>query len=67
MVQLVALIINVSRPNVKLLFREITRSTPKRFFGFAVKISGEHRNSEFIALIADKLQLQLKSDQAANF
>ena len=67
MVKLVALIINVSRPNVKLLFREITRSTPKRFFGFAVKIPGEHRNSVFAALATYKLQLQLKSSEVANF
>ena len=28
---------------------------------------GKPTNSEFIALIADKLQLQLKSSQVANF
>ena len=28
---------------------------------------GKPTNSEFIALIADKLQLQLKSDQVANY
>ena len=31
------------------------------------KCNSKPTNSEFIALIADKLQLQLKSDQVANF
>ena len=30
-------------------------------------IKGKPTNSEFIALIADKLQLQLKSSEVANF
>ena len=42
--------------------------TLQRFFGYTVSnTKGKPTNSEFIALIADKLQLQLKSDQAANF
>ena len=30
-------------------------------------VKGKPTNSEFIALIADKLQLQLKSSEVANF
>ena len=42
--------------------------TLQRFFGYTVSnTKGKPTNSEFIALIADKLQLQLKSAQAANF
>ena len=42
--------------------------TLQRFFGYTVSnTKGKPTNSEFIALIADKLQLQLKSTQAANF
>ena len=42
--------------------------TLQRFFGYTVSnTKGKPTNSEFIALIADKLQLQLKSDQVANF
>ena len=42
--------------------------TLQRFFGYTVSnTKGKPTNSEFIALIADKLQLQLKSSQAANF
>lgn len=38
------------------------------FFGYTVSNSkGKPTNSEFIALIADKLQLQLRSSQVANF
>ena len=38
------------------------------FFGYTVSNSkGKPTNSEFIALIADKLQLQLKSLQVANY
>ena len=38
------------------------------FFGYTVSNSkGKPTNSEFIALIADKLQLQLKSSQVAGF
>ena len=38
------------------------------FFGYTVSNSkGKPTNSEFIALIADKLQLQLKSSQVVNF
>ena len=41
--------------------------TLQRFFGYTVSnTKGKPTNSEFIALIADKLQLQLKSDQVAN-
>ena len=37
-------------------------------FGYTVQNSrGKPTNSEFIALIADKLQLQLKSSEVANF
>ena len=41
--------------------------TLQRFFGYTVSnTKGKPTNSEFIALIADKLQLQLKSSQVAN-
>ena len=41
--------------------------TLQRFFGYTVSnTKGKPTNSEFIALIADKLQLQLKSSEAAN-
>ena len=40
--------------------------TLQRFFGYTVSnTKGKPTNSEFIALIADKLQLQLKSAEAA--
>ena len=39
--------------------------TLQRFFGYTVSnTKGKPTNSEFIALIADKLQLQLKNGQA---
>ena len=42
--------------------------TLQRFFGYTVSnTKGKPTNSEFIALIADKLQLQLKSTEAAYF
>ena len=42
--------------------------TLQRFFGYTVSnTKGKPTNSEFIALIADKLQLQLKSAGVANF
>ena len=42
--------------------------TLQRFFGYTVyNTKGKPTNSEFIALIADKLQLQLKSAEAAQF
>ena len=42
--------------------------TLQRFFGYTVSnTKGTPTNSEFIALIADKLQLQLKSAEAAQF
>ena len=42
--------------------------TLQRFFGYTVSnTKGKPTNSEFIALIADKLQLQLKGGAAANF
>ena len=42
--------------------------TLQRFFGYTVSnTKGKPTNSEFIALIADKLQLQLKGTQVANF
>ena len=42
--------------------------TLQRFFGYTVSnTKGKPTNSEFIALIADKLQLQLKASQVANF
>ena len=42
--------------------------TLQRFFGYTVSnTKGKPTNSEFIALIADKLQLQLKSSKAVNF
>ena len=42
--------------------------TLQRFFGYTVSnTKGKPTNSEFIALIADKLQLQLKSGAVANF
>ncbi len=42
--------------------------TLQRFFGYTVSnTKGKPTNSEFIALIADKLQLQLKGAQAAHF
>ena len=42
--------------------------TLQRFFGYTVSnTKGKPTNSEFIALIADKLQLQLKSREVSNF
>ena len=42
--------------------------TLQRFFGYTVSnTKGKPTNSEFIALIADKLQLQLKGSSVANF
>ena len=42
--------------------------TLQRFFGYTVSnTKGKPTNSEFIALIADKLQLQLKSSKLVNF
>lgn len=42
--------------------------TLQRFFGYTVSnTKGKPTNSEFIALIADKLQLQLKNQQVGNF
>ncbi len=42
--------------------------TLQRFFGYTVSnTKGKPTNSEFIALIADKLQLQMKSAGAVNF
>ena len=42
--------------------------TLQRFFGYTVSnTKGKPTNSEFIALIADKFQLQLKSAEAAQF
>ena len=42
--------------------------TLQRFFGYTVSnTKGKPTNSEFIALIADKLQLQLKNQQVVNF
>ena len=42
--------------------------TLQRFFGYTVSnTKGKPTNSEFIALIADKLQLQLKNSKVANF
>ena len=42
--------------------------TLQRFFGYTVSnTKGKPTNSEFIALIADKRQLQLKGSQVANF
>ena len=42
--------------------------TLQRFFGYTVSnTKGKPTNSEFIALIADKLQLQLKGAKAVNF
>ena len=42
--------------------------TLQRFFGYTVSnTKGKPTNSEFIALIADKLQLQLKSAEVVNF
>ena len=42
--------------------------TLQRFFGYTVSnTNGKPTNSEFIALIADKLSLQLKSSEVANF
>ena len=42
--------------------------TLQRFFGYTVSnTKGKPTNSEFIALIADKLQLQMKSNEVANF
>ena len=41
--------------------------TLQRFFGYTVSnTKGKPTNSEFIALIADKLQLQLKGADAAH-
>jgi two-component system response regulator (stage 0 sporulation protein A) len=40
----------------------------QRFFGYTVSnTKGKPTNSEFIAPIADKLQLQLKGASAANY
>ena len=42
--------------------------TLQRFFGYTVNSAkGKPTNSEFIALIADKLQLQLKGAEAGNY
>ena len=42
--------------------------TLQRFFGYTVSnTKGKPTNSEFIALIADKLQLQLKNAEVGNF
>ena len=42
--------------------------TLQRFFGYTVSnTKGKPTNSEFIALIADKLQLQLKNTKVSNF
>ena len=42
--------------------------TLQRFFGYTVSnTKGKPTNSEFIALIADKLQLQLKSAEVTNY
>ena len=42
--------------------------TLQRFFGYTVSnTKGKPTNSEFIALIADKLQLQLKANEIASF
>ncbi len=42
--------------------------TLQRFFGYTVSnTKGKPTNSEFIALIADKLQLQMKSSEAVNY
>ena len=42
--------------------------TLRRFFGYTVSnTKGKPTNSEFIALIADKLQLQLRSAEAAQY
>ncbi len=42
--------------------------TLQRFFGYTVSnTKGKPTNSEFIALIADKLQLQLKSSEAGSY
>ena len=42
--------------------------TLQRFFGYTVSnTKGKPTNSEFIALIADKLQLKLKTGEAVNF
>ncbi len=42
--------------------------TLQRFFGYTVSnTKGKPTNSEFIALIADKLQLQLKNGEAVSF
>ena len=42
--------------------------TLQRFFGYTVSnTKGKPTNSEFIALIADKLQLQLKTSEVANY
>ncbi len=42
--------------------------TLQRFFGYTVSnTKGKPTNSEFIALIADKLQLQLKNQEVGNF
>ncbi len=42
--------------------------TLQRFFGYTVSnTKGKPTNSEFIALIADKLQLQLKNSKVSNF
>jgi len=42
--------------------------TLQRFFGYTVSnTKGKPTNSEFIALIADKLQLQMKSAEAAQY
>ena len=46
----------------------VARSGAQRFFGYTVSnTKGKPTNSEFIALIADKLQLQLKAAEAAQF
>ncbi len=48
--------------------RVVDPHTLQKFFGYTVSnTKGKPTNSEFIALIADKLQLQLRSAEAAQF
>ena len=56
------------RPAIEVAWDRGDLDTLQRFFGYTVSnTKGKPTNSEFIALIADKLQLQLKGAKAAGY
>ena len=66
---LIALYSVIRRPLTRMMFvtQEVV-DTLQSFFGYTVSnTKGKPTNSEFIALIADRLQLQLKSAEAAQY